>query len=47
MAVGRGLLFSGGFDCCLRSWQADTLDKIGEVKVRNLNLLAKLFLAFL
>lgn len=36
MAVGRELLFSGGSDRCLRSWQADTLDKVGEVKVRNL-----------
>ena len=36
VAVGRELLFSGGSDRCLRSWQADTLDKVGEVKVRNL-----------
>ena len=34
VAVGRELLFSGGSDRCLRSWQADTLDKVGEVKVR-------------
>ena len=35
VAVGRELLFSGGSDRCLRSWQADTLDKVGEVKVSN------------
>lgn len=38
VAVGRELLFSGGSDRCLRSWQADTLDKVGEVKVRKLNM---------
>ena len=47
MAVGRELLFSGGSDRCLRSWQADTLEKVGEVKVRNSSLLAKLFFVFL
>ena len=39
MAVGRELLFSGGSDRCLRSWQADTLEKVGEVKVRSLFLI--------
>jgi len=41
VAVGRELLFSGGSDRCLRSWQADTLDKVGEVKVRHLNSFGK------
>ena len=35
VSVGRELLFSGGSDRCLRSWQADTLDKVGEVKVNH------------
>lgn len=46
VAVGRELLFSGGSDRCLRSWQADTLDKVGEVKVRYLSTSTKLFLTF-
>ena len=43
MAVGRELLFTGGSDRCLRSWQADTLDKVGEVKVSSLSKRRKKF----
>ena len=33
LAVGRGILYSAGSDLSLRSWQIDSLEEIGVVKV--------------
>lgn len=41
VALGRGLLFSGSSDGCLRSWEVGTMDSVAEVQVRYLSSLTK------